>query len=90
LNRAEFISELSGILGAKVSELVPDARLDAFPGWDSMGKMAAITLIDTDVGLPVPYDMLEKCQTVAQLMNFVGPRLVGGFEIPAPIRDNSG
>jgi acyl carrier protein len=78
LNRAEFITELSAILGAKVVDLKEDTRLDGFPGWDSMGKMAVITLIDTDVGLTVPYDTLERCETFGLLMAFVQPRLSDG------------
>jgi acyl carrier protein len=78
LKRAEFISELALILGAKEDDLAPETRLDAFSSWDSMGKMAAITLIDSGVGLTVPFELLEQCETVGQLLAFVAPKLSDG------------
>jgi acyl carrier protein len=84
LKRAEFISELALILGANENDLRPDARLDAFPSWDSMGKMAAITLIDSGVGLTVPFELLEQCETVGQLLAFVTPKLTEGAPAHPP------
>jgi acyl carrier protein len=75
LKQDEFISELALILGARADELMPETRFDSFSGWDSMGKMATITLIDTEVGLTVPYNLLEQCETLAQLLTFVAPRM---------------
>ncbi|MDI1320594.1 MAG: hypothetical protein PSW75_10440 [bacterium] len=75
MNKEKFLHELSLILGAPDNALRMDMLLADFRGWDSMGKMAALTLIDTDLGVPVPYDLLEKCRTVGELLAFAEPHL---------------
>lgn len=71
----KFLEELRLILGSSTGVLTPEMRLADYPGWDSMGKMAALTLIDSDVGVSVPAGMIEKWKTVGELMEFVGPYL---------------
>lgn len=75
MNNQTFLHELAGILGVPTATLADTTRLADCTGWDSMGKMAALTLIDTDLNLPVPYDTLQKCQTVGDLLAFVAPHL---------------
>jgi len=75
MNKEKFLHELSLILGAPDNLINKDTVLTDFRGWDSMGKMAALTLIDTDLGVPVPYDLLEKCRTVGELLAFAEPHL---------------
>lgn len=75
MNKEKFLQEMALILGEPGGPLTDSSRLAEFKGWDSMGKMAALTLIDTDLNIPVPYDMLQKCQTVGELLAFVTPHL---------------
>lgn len=78
MKQAGFLHELSQILGAAPGSLRADSRLADYKGWDSMGKMAVLTLIDTDLNLPVPYDKLQSCRTVGDLLAFVGSQLERG------------
>lgn len=73
MKKEKFLIELALILGAPAGSLQMDAVLADYRSWDSMAKMAALTLIDTDLGVPVPYDLLEKCRTVGELLAFVEP-----------------
>jgi len=75
MNRQDFLKQLADILIADPGALAPQARLASFRGWDSMGKMAALTLLDADMNIPVPLDWLQKCETVGDLLEFVGPHL---------------
>lgn len=70
-----FVDELRQILGAPPGALVMTAELAAYPGWDSMGKMAALTLIDSDLGVPVPPGLLQNWKTVGDVVAFVGSHL---------------
>ncbi len=70
-----FTTNLADILGASKTALVDDARLRDFKGWDSMGQMAVLTLIDTDVGVQVPLNWIGKCETVGEIMRLVDSHL---------------
>ena len=70
-----FLGHLAEILIAEPHELQIDAPLDRFKGWDSMGRMQVLTLIDTDVGVPVPFNWLAECRTVGQILTLVEPKL---------------
>ena len=75
MNKQKFLHELALILGASSDALRPEVVLADFSSWDSMGKMATLTLIDTDLQLEVPYDLLEKSRTVGDLLDFIEPHL---------------
>lgn len=75
MNAEKFLAELGLILGAAPGTLKLESRLADFPAWDSMGKMATLTLIDGDVGVPVPPGLLQKWRTVGEIMDFVRPHL---------------
>lgn len=71
----QFLEELHLILGATPGTLTPESLLNDYSSWDSMGKMAAMTLIDSGVGVPVPSGLIDKCGTVGELIAFVAPHV---------------
>jgi acyl carrier protein len=75
MTKQVFLVHLGEILIAEPQELQADMQLDRFKGWDSMGKMQVLTLIDTDVGVPVPLDWLAECRTVGQILTLVEEKL---------------
>ena len=75
MTQKAFLTDLAGILIAEPEELRPDVQLGSFKGWDSMGKMQVLTLIDTDVGVSVPLNWLAECHTVGQILVLVDNNL---------------
>ena len=75
MTKQVFLTHLAEILVAEPHELQADAQLDSFKGWDSMGKMGVLTLIDTDVGVPVPLNWLAESHTVGHILALVEQKL---------------
>lgn len=75
MTKEKFLHELGQILGAPNGLIAVGSKLADYGGWDSMGKMAVLTLIDSELNLSVPYDTLQNCRTVGDLLEFVGPHL---------------
>jgi acyl carrier protein len=70
-----FLQNLADILVVDPRQLQPETPLKNFKGWDSMGQMAVLTLVDTDVGVTVPLNWLSECDTVGKLLTLVEPKL---------------
>lgn len=75
MNEELFLKNLAEILGTTSAHLTRERRLRDFRGWDSMGQMALLTLLDTDVGVPVPANWITTCETVGQVLDLVAPKL---------------
>ena len=75
MTKADFLNQLADILVADPKDLQPDVPLNRFKGWDSMGKMAVLTLIDSDVGILVPLNWLAECHSVGHILQLVEPKL---------------
>lgn len=77
MNKSAFIREFAAIVGVAESELTPAFVLSNSAAWDSMGKMAALTLIDTDAKIEVPFNFINTCKTFGDVLTLVEPQLVG-------------
>ena len=75
MTKDTFLNNFADILVTQKDMLTPEASLRSFKGWDSMGQMAVLTLIDTDVGVQVPLNWIGKCQTVGNVLELVEPHL---------------
>lgn len=75
MTKATFMQEMADILWADPAELLPERRLKDFRGWDSMGQMAVLTLLDTEVGVPVPPRWITTCETIGQVLVLAQPHL---------------
>ena len=75
MTKAAFMQELATILGSAPTELLSERRLKSFRGWDSMGQMAVLTLLDTEVGVPVPPNWITRCQTVGEVLELAEQQL---------------
>ena len=75
MNKTQFIEKLGSELGVAPSKLTDAAVLSSFPAWDSMGRMAVIAMVDTDLAIELPPGGLQKCQTVADLVALVSGKL---------------
>lgn len=77
MTKQAFLQHLADILVTDPGQLQADTPLNRFKGWDSMGQMAVLTLIDTDLGVPVPLNWLGECDTVGKVLALVEPKLKG-------------
>jgi acyl carrier protein len=75
MNKTQFIEKLGSELGISPEKLADNALLSSFPAWDSMGRMAVVAMLDTDLALELPQGALQKCETVADLVALVANKL---------------
>lgn len=76
MTKTEFIEKLGAELGIPPAKLLDEAPLKSFPAWDSMGRMAVVAMIDTELSFELPPGGLQKCQTVGDLVALVNSKLV--------------
>jgi acyl carrier protein len=75
MTETEFIAKLGTELGIPPERLEKSAPLASFSAWDSMGKMAVLALIDTELQQEIPAGALQKCQTVGDLLGLLQNKL---------------
>lgn len=75
MSKEEFIKQLAQILVAHPNDLTPQTPLKDFKSWDSMAKMTVLTIVDTDMGVPVPLDSLQHWETVGDILALVETHL---------------
>ena len=71
----EFLRELADVLDAAPEDLSPDAALETLPGWDSVGLLGVIALLDGLGGEPMDVAQLQLCQKVQDVIDLAGDRL---------------
>jgi acyl carrier protein len=70
MTKQNFIVQLAGLLMVDdVSKIKPESNLESIPAWDSMGKVAFLSMLDADLGVQPPVGALDNCKTVADLIN---------------------
>jgi acyl carrier protein len=67
MERDEFLKQLAELLAVPVTQIQPSAELGAFAGWDSMGQLSALSLLD-EIGARPPRGALQQCRTVSDLL----------------------
>ena len=75
MTKTQFIEKLGAELGLPPAKLTDSAPFSSFPAWDSMGRMAVVALLDTELGIDLPQGELKKCQTVGDLVALVAGKL---------------
>ena len=76
MTKQEFIQKLGQELGVSSVKLVDTASLASFPGWDSMGRIAIVAMLDTELSFEAPQGALERCVIVGDLVALVSHRLL--------------
>ncbi len=75
MTKTQFIEKLGAEIGIAPEKLGDPALLGSFPSWDSMGRMAVVAMIDTELDLQLPAGSLQKCATVGDLVTLVAAKL---------------
>ncbi len=66
MNKEEFLEKMQEILEAEET-LKMDMLLSDFDAWDSVAKMATISLIDYKCGVKIKYTDLNDVKTIADI-----------------------
>ncbi len=69
MNESIFIERLAEALDAEPAELAGSTVLDTLDGWDSLGHLATIAMVDELFGKTISAMNLRQCRTVAELMD---------------------
>jgi acyl carrier protein len=75
MTKTEFVGKLGSELGIAPEKLMEAAPLSSFSTWDSMGRMAVLAMIDTELNQEIPRGALQKCNTVGDLISLVKGKL---------------
>ncbi len=51
--------------------LTPNTRIADVPGWDSLGWVEVITIIERECGMEFDVERIETFETIADLIKFV-------------------
>jgi acyl carrier protein len=68
----EFYTKLAEIL--EVDEVKEDSRLESFPAWDSLGRLATIAMIGSNYGANLNAEDLAQTKTVRDLFELIRAR----------------
>lgn len=75
MSKTEFLGKLAEAIMAGNRPLKSEIPLNKFPGWDSMGQVAVVGLIDEALGISLPPGSLQNCRTVGDILALVADRL---------------
>jgi hypothetical protein len=68
----EFMGDLALVLSAEGSALTPQTELASLQGWDSMGMLGAVALLDSVTGRTTDIALIQACRTCQDVMNLAG------------------
>jgi len=63
----DFIKLFAADLETPVDQIQPDTRLNDIPRFDSMGRLAFMTLVDVNFGVLIEAATIDQCRTVMDL-----------------------
>lgn len=75
MTKIEFLNRVGRELGLPDGVLMESTKLSALREWDSMGKMAFLALLDTDLLVEVQPGALHRCQTGGDLAALAGTKI---------------
>lgn len=67
MSETGFIHNLAEALSEDATQMRLETDLDSLAGWDSMGKVAVIALLDESYQIKLPPGAIHQCRTVADL-----------------------
>jgi acyl carrier protein len=66
----QFYEKLKDIL--EVDSIALDDRIDSFDAWDSLSILSIIALLDSDFGIRITADELDKFETIKDIVEYIG------------------
>jgi acyl carrier protein len=71
MDHAAFLERIEEALRAKPGTITMSHRLEDLEGWDSIGALAIIAVVDESYGTTLDASALFGCQTVSDLAGLV-------------------
>ncbi len=71
---AQFMEDLASVLNEEASTLTPQTELAALKGWDSMGILGVMALLESARGEPTDLAIIQACRTCQDLIDLVEPK----------------
>jgi acyl carrier protein len=75
MTKVDFVRKLEAELGLKDGTLTDTTPLSSVAAWDSMGRMAVLAMIDSELDFTLAPGVLQHCRTVADLVAAVSAKL---------------
>jgi len=75
MTETNFIKELADVLAEDPSAMNSETVLESLAGWDSMGKVATISFLDSSFGVRLPPGTIQKCRQVRDVVALVKEQL---------------
>jgi acyl carrier protein len=66
-----FLTQLEQALQAAPGSFKETDRLEDLEGWDSIGALAVIAMVDEKYGVTLDANALQKCKNINDLANLV-------------------
>jgi acyl carrier protein len=73
-SNTEFVHRLAEALNEEQSSVHESTVLSDLEGWDSVGQLAVIALVDEFFNKRINVDALRKCQRVGDLLTLINGR----------------
>lgn len=70
-NNDDFVRRLAEALNEDTAQLQEGTALADLEGWDSVGQLAVIALVDECFNQRINVDALRKCQHVGDLLQLI-------------------
>ncbi len=68
---SKFIELFASVVEVSPDEIQPDAALQTFSAWDSLGRLAFICAVDEQYGLQLSGEAVRSAKTVKELQALV-------------------
>ena len=72
----DFLSRFAELLGATPDAVRPSTALRDLEGWDSMGQLSAVALLD-ELGVKIPSGALQKAERVEDILSLLRGKIEG-------------
>lgn len=71
----EFIEKIAESIFMEGEQLMPETELNELVGWDSVGRLGIIAMIDDIFNKRIEAKALRDCETVQDIVNLVKEEL---------------
>lgn len=85
MTETQFLQRLADVLMADQA-ITRDTPLDSLSGWDSMGQVALVAMLDETLRYQLPPGTLQGCKRVGDIVVLVATKLDAGDEAADPDR----
>ena len=77
MTKKEFIMLFEDLLEVEPGTLVGDEVLEELDGWDSLGTVSFIAMVDEHIGITPSPQKIEAANSVRDLMDLLGDKITG-------------